>query len=204
MTAIVGLIEGDLGKGDRVWLAADSAGVDQDTMHLRTDAKVWRASDELVIGSCGSLRVGQLLQYVAHFPPLGGRDEREYLVGPFAAAVRDCLRENGRLKVEEGVECMEGALIVGVRGRLFHIDDHWGVIEPPERFAAVGIGAPEALGAMWALTHAASSAAKPRVRLEIALRASERWNTNVRGPFAYVHNSYTARRPIDTAAPTAI
>lgn len=177
MTCIVGVAD-----GTNVWLGADNAGSDeQGNLYLHSETKVWKHNG-LVIGSSGSRRIAQLLKHSLECPPCPAeQDALSFVVTTFLDAVRKCLRERARLTVKDGLETMNGSIIVGVKGRLFTIDDEFGVNEAPDGYDAVGSGAPEARGVLYALAHEGLNSILPT-----ALECSERFNTEVRRPFAYV------------------
>ena len=70
-----------------------------------------------------------------------------------------------------------GTFIIGVRGRIFIVESDYQVIEPAARFAAVGSGAPYALGSL------ATSKGSPVARVRQALAVAERFCAGVRAPF---------------------
>lgn len=181
MTAIVGLI-----ADKRVWLGSDSAGVNEGTLAIRKDGKVWRIpSHDMVLGTCGSMRISQLLRYRLQPPPIeDGQDVLEYMSTSFADAVAACLRDNGKLETTNGVQVMEAHILVGFRSRLFSMDAAMAVMEVADPYAAIGCGAPEALGALY--VSSMWEAYTPKALLGIALKCSERFNTDVAGPFHIV------------------
>lgn len=175
MTCIVGFVE-----GNTVWMGGDAAGTN-DWLHqdLYERPKVFR-NDGALIGSCGSARQADLLLHVLKVPDHDPRMTIEkYMVKVFIDAVRECFKAGGVGGVKEGVEQSQGHFLVGYKGSLFAIYDDYQVREPRTKYAAVGCGAQIALGALFASDHVAGG----RDRVEIALRASERFSAGVRGPF---------------------
>lgn len=172
MTCIVGLVHDDV-----VYIGADSAGVDGQALVIRADRKVFR-KDPFVIGFTTSFRMGQLLQYKLRVPAHDPKMSiEEYMVTVFVDAVRQCLKDGGFAKKNDEVES-GGAFLVGYCGRLFMIDNDYQVGEGLDEFAAVGCGAPYALGALYA-----TRGQSPEMSIEMALRAAERFSTGVRAPF---------------------
>jgi ATP-dependent protease HslVU (ClpYQ) peptidase subunit len=97
----------------------------------------------------------------------------------FIDAVRSCLKEGGWARKDDERE-EGGTFLVGVAGRLFTVHEDYQVAEAADGYAAVGSGEQVALGALYAT---ADAAVDPRERVLLALRAAERFNAGVRGPF---------------------
>ena len=172
MTAIVGLAQ-----NGSVFIGGDSAGVSGTSLSVRADTKVFRKSGYL-FGFTTSYRMGQLIRYSLELPPPKGSLE-SFMATKFVDALRDCLKVGGWAKTESNRE-EGGTFLVGVRGQLFAIYDDYQVGRAADGFAAVGSGDQIALGALYAT---ANSGVKPRKRVKVALRAAERFSTDVRGPF---------------------
>lgn len=173
MTCIAGVVD-----GDQVFIGGDSAGLCGYELTVRADQKVFR-NGPFLFGFCGSFRMGQLLRY-AFVPPKHPRrqDVYRYMVTTFVDAVRDCLKKGGLARKEHEVEEIEGSFLVGYRGRIFSIDTDYQVGESLDGFAALGVGADAARGALFANGR---GQAKQRVRQ--ALEAAERFSGGVRRPF---------------------
>jgi ATP-dependent protease HslVU (ClpYQ) peptidase subunit len=174
MTCIVGLVE-----SDRVYIGADSAGVESHRLALtvRADAKVFLRGP-FIIGFTASFRMGQLLMHALHVPlrePT--QDVFEFMVTTFVDAVRDCLKKGGFAEKEKEAE-RGGTFLVGYAGRLFTVEGDYQVAEQMVSYAACGCGDSIALGSLhstWGLP--------PPVRITKALEAAEAFSAGVRGPF---------------------
>lgn len=176
MTAIVGLCADD---GD-VYIGGDSSGVAGYSLTVRADEKVF-LNGKFVLGFTSSFRMGQLLRYDFHPPSHeSDADLSKYMVSDFIPEVRKCLTAGGYNEKLNNVES-GGTFLVGHQGRLFRIGTDFQVGQSVETFDAVGSGADIALGCM----HATPSTA-PAERVTEALRAAERFNVGVRGPFRVV------------------
>ena len=162
----------------RVWMGGDSAGVAGWDLTVRADRKVFR-NGPYVMGFTTSFRMGQLLQYGFEPPvPSGGGDPLRFMATTFVDAVRTCLKAGGwAAKSNEREE--GGTFLVGVRGRLFSIEEDYQVAESAAGFAAVGYGSQVAHGALFA------TEGRPAPdRVVLALVAAERFSAGVRRPFA--------------------
>ena len=178
MTCIVGL---ETPKG--VIVGGDSAGTDSSFgQRVRADVKVFTKTGgraEWIFGFTSSYRMGQLIRYAFDPPTVPEEDEDidKYMVTEFVDALRDCFKEGGYLEKENGVDS-GGTFLVGVRGRLYEIEDDFQVARPSTGYEAVGCGGDIAIGALYATP---KMAAERRVRT--ALEAAERNSAGVRGPF---------------------
>lgn len=175
MTCIVGFVE-----GNTVWMGGDAAGTNN-WLHqdLYDTPKVFRTGDAL-IGSCGSARQADLLRHALTVPDHDPRLAIEkYMATVFMDAVRACFKAGGVCTTKDGVEESQGHFLIGYKQRLFAIYEDFQVRAPKLPYAAVGCGDQIALGALFASDHVTGG----RDRVELALRASERFSAGVRGPF---------------------
>lgn len=188
MTCIVGLVH----EGT-VFIGGDSAGVAGLSLVVRADEKVFRNGDFLM-GFTTSFRMGQLLRYKLD-PPRRHPDDRvaKYMVVDFIDAVRECLKAGGWASKEKEIE-QGGTFLVGYSGHLFTVQGDYQAGQPKDGFAAVGSGEDVALGALFAT----QGQDDPRERVLTALRAAERFNAGVRGPFHVLPDAEPElRRPPD-------
>lgn len=176
MTCICGIAE----RG-AVYLGADSIAVGGYLMELRTTPKVFRHGP-FVIGCAGSLRASDVIRYrFAPNAPPPKFDLHRYMATDFVDAMRDVLKSHGIMVVENGAEETPTEFVVGLRGRLFTIDDDLQVGESTRGFTAVGCGRDLALGALYAL-----QSGDPRARITTALRAAQAFSAGVRAPFRFI------------------
>jgi ATP-dependent protease HslVU (ClpYQ) peptidase subunit len=176
MTCIAGVVH----KG-KVWIGGDSAGVcDDHSLTVRSDRKVF-VNGDFIMGFTTSFRMGQLLNH-SFVPPQrhADQDVMRFMVTDFVNAVRECLKTGGYAERENEVES-GGTFLVGYKGRLFMIGGDYQVGEAIDGFDAVGCGSDIAKGSLYA-----SAKLEPRKRIEMALRAAERFSGGVRAPFHYV------------------
>lgn len=175
MTCIVGYVE-----GNRIWMGGDSAGT---TWSLEQDLydtpKVFRNGGAL-IGTSGSARQADLLRHSLTVPDHDPRVGLEkWMATTFINAVRQCFKDGGVCGLKENIEQSQGVFLIGYQGRLAVIYSDFQVRWPKLPYAAVGCGEQIALGAMYASEHVTDG----RERIDLALRASERFSAGVRGPF---------------------
>lgn len=180
MTCIVGLKH-----GGKVYLGGDSAAVAGRAINIRVDEKVF-VHGPVACGFTSSFRMGQILRYRLTVPRLRADDEpMAWMVGEFIEAARQSLVSNGFAKRENNVDS-GGLFLIGLRGRLFRVDDDFQVGETADAFEAIGSGYDLAHGALAALAATGAYIDDPKGRIRIALEAAEKFNAAVRAPFHIV------------------
>jgi hypothetical protein len=176
LTAIAGLID-----GANVWMGGDSAGVSGYSLTVRKDPKVFTI-DEFIIGYTSSFRMGQLLRfYLKPDSPKENQNKYEYMVCSFIPKVRQVLRDNGYLKMENNKE-IAGTFLVGWRGCLYIIHNDLQVGEAALPYVTCGCGQDVALGSLHA-TESSKPTLSPKDRIHTALQAAEQFSAGVRSPF---------------------
>lgn len=177
MTCIIGLR-----TNDGLYIAGDSAGVESSFIQTRADAKVF-VRGEFLFGFTSSFRMGQLIRYKFEPPAIPEKtDLAEYMVTTFIDKIRTCLQEGGYAKKKDDVES-GGTFVVGIRNRLFVIEDDYQVGEWDGEYVAVGCGRSYALGAMAMLEGVNIEACE---KLNMALQATTKFCTGVCPPFKVV------------------
>jgi len=128
--------------------------------------------------------MGQILRYDTILPEPGNeKDLLGFMVRYFVPAVREALKVGGWATVSSSQE-QGGSFLVGVQGQMFHIESDYQVGCPGD-YCATGSGDDVAMGAL-AVTHKWRD---PRRRVLEVLKAVERHNAFVRGPFVVKHQA---------------
>jgi len=180
MTCIIGIKH-----KNKVYLAADSAASTSYTISTRKTPKVFKI-EEYVIGYTTSFRMGQLIQYSFNPPKVKNKDYSSdqsmmrFMVRSFIPALRQLLKDNGFLKIDNNRET-GGVFLVGVKGFLFQIESDFQVAHSALDYDAVGSGGETALGSLFSTTQL-----KPKKRILKALQAAEEFIPSVRGPFTII------------------
>lgn len=177
MTCIVGVVSDD----GAVHIGADSAGVAGLHLTPRKDSKVF-VKGEFILGFSGSFRMGQLLRY-SFIPPdiPEDKDLFDYMVVDFVNALRKTLKDGGWLTVRNEQE-EAGFFLVGLRGRLFKIEDDFQVGESYQAYLACGCGDEFALGAISTLCSYLPDM-PVEDKLLRALRVSSQFSVGVCAPY---------------------
>lgn len=178
MTCITGMID----PNGTVYMGGDAVSIQGEScVRLDKRSKVSRVGDVL-IGSSGSHRVCQILEYIFQPPPMSG-DPVAYMVKEFVPELRDCMKREGGEYDEKNARLMDGRCLVGFCGQLFEIDSGYGVFTPRPPYHAIGCAAQEALAGMFT-AHEAVEAVPAREVVLWGLRAAAEFDAIIRPPFS--------------------
>lgn len=171
MTCIAGI----RAKDGTVYIGGDSCACDTDSVVVRRDPKVFRTNGGLLLGFCGSYRLGQVVRY--HMPAFDPTPYSafEAMVTQFVPALRATVEKHG---VDED----DWSLLVAYNGGLFEVCDDYQVGESADGFAAIGSAYTYALGSLH------STAGHPERRIRKALSAAVRFSKTVLPPFLIYHD----------------
>ena len=192
MTCIVGIRHNNL-----ITVGGDSAGVAGLDLEVRADEKVFSKLDEhnneWLFGFTSSFRMGQLIRYALELPDISEvdledeEDINKFMVVSFVDSIRKCFEKKGWLRTKADRE-YGGAFVVGVKGRLFVIEDDFQVAIPASGFTAVGCGEMQALGSLYT-TEVLSKPVDSKKRAQLALEAAEAYSGGVRSPFVIMRGA---------------
>lgn len=173
MTCIVGIAE-----GGRVWMGADSLGSTAWTGDTFRTPKMFKRGPFL-LGCCGDYRYTQLLTH-AWDPPRPGKNVDKFVATELIDSVWETLSEGGALHKSKGVGSSEGQCLLGFAGRVWRLEDNFGVIEPASGFTAMGSGEELAMGSLHT-----TRGEKPKSRVRRALEAAAAFDIHVGGPLHF-------------------
>lgn len=144
MTCIIGIEH----QG-KVILASDRAITRGNEVRQEKYSKIFKL-DDMVVGCAGDQRLLQIVGFNLHMPKLDIEitNPLEYLMCVFVPVLRETLRESGALSVENGLESMNGAVMVGKGGELYVVGSNFCVTRVEDGFDAIGSGEQYALGVM--------------------------------------------------------
>lgn len=178
MTCIVGLIDAD----GSIYMGGDSACVDEEGWALNLCYDKVFVRDDFIYGYSGESRFCQLVEF-AFEPPEIEEPLDKYMVTAWMDSLRETLIEGGCTKKEHNREEIDGSLLVGVRGRLFHVYGGFECLEYRDSYGTVGCAYQVALGNL-AATEEFDIA--PKERIKMALKTAERYSAAVRSPFQII------------------
>ena len=180
MTCVVGLVEKIKDK-KIVWMGADSAGTNMQTLAIRTrlDPKIY-VNDEYIFGYTDSFRMGQILarSFLAPLIP-EGMDNYTFMITHFVEEIRRCFKEGGYSKIENNEET-GGEFMVGFRGTIYHIFSDYQVGINRENYDAIGCGEEFALGSFFSTDGFIKN---PKKRIITALKCAAYFSAAVKEPF---------------------
>ena len=174
MTCIVGLEH-----NGAVWMGGDAAATQGDCLQfmLLSDPKVF-IRGACIFGCSGSVRMAQLLQHALIIPEVDPQKTAEaWIATDFINAVRSAFSSAGWTRVKEGAE-EAGFFLLGFLGKLYRIEDDFGIHRPMRGYEALGSGGPYALGS---LRETAGQCVD--VRIAKALETAAALNAGVQPPF---------------------
>lgn len=183
MTAIVGLVD-----AGHAWIAGDTGCFRGWSRHtIGGTGKIFR-NKECVIGLAGRAVDAQLIEHVLVPPAVEDLELKQWAITEFVPALREVLKDNGRLEVKNGIERGDSLFMLGIRDRLFQVGEDFYVSERVHGFDAVGCGEEYALGSLHAntLSENGTAVVPPAItRLENALQAAAYFSAGVHPPFTY-------------------
>ena len=146
-----------------------------------TDPKIFK-KDNMIIGYAGSVRMGKVIKYDFEPPKSNVRNLDKYMNIDFINALRECLERNN-LKFDSGNSERNDVadLIIGIRGRVFIVENDWQVTEHTYDYLSIGSGSPYALGSLHSTVNL-----PPNERVKKALEAADQFSITVCQPFDYI------------------
>lgn len=177
MTIIVGL-ECD----DCTYIGGDAGATDPESLDsvIVADSKVF-FKDNILFGFSSSFRVGQLLKYSIKLPCNKKMSEMEYLVTVVADRIKNICTKKGIIgKTDDQEDFIDSNVLCAINGKLFQIESSLAIIKSKFPYAAIGSGAPYAVGALYALQ---DSPIPPEEKIRIALDTACMHNAACRGPY---------------------
>lgn len=180
MTCIVAVVDN---VNKQVCMGGDSCGSGGNSWATYSNPKVFIV-EEFVFGGAGSFRMLDLLSHSFSSPPRPeGKSDDAFMRTNFINAIKECFTDGGIMKDEDGVLSFDGSdFLVGYRGKLYHVQADFSVLNCKEWGYAIGSGEEAARGSLWT-TQATEN---PEERVQLALRAAEEVVSSVRGPFTIV------------------
>lgn len=187
MTCIVGFTDKKTGT---TWIGGDSMGSNGYTQSIQSGHKVFHndTMKNVIMGGCGSFRQLDLLEYTENlFPEIDIYKkpdiDRKYMIKTFipnvASLFQNCM-------VSEKETDRGGNFLVGVKGRLFEIQNDYSVLEPKDGYTAIGCGEVAAMGSLYATTKNCKKMS-PKEHIISALEAAEKNCMGVQRPFVIIN-----------------
>ncbi|MFA5557620.1 MAG: hypothetical protein WDA29_11060 [Flavobacteriaceae bacterium] len=132
MTCVIGFVDHDIGMR---YIAGDSDGYSDSAKTALKSKKIFEKNN-MLIGYCGSFRLGQLLEYVIDFPrKLKSKDELAYLVQEVVPMIRNCFNESSDIEHETF-----SFLFVMESGAIFEVESNYQIMAHDRPYVAIGSG----------------------------------------------------------------
>lgn len=173
MTCIVGVSD-----GERVYMGADSLGSTAWTGDVFRTPKLFKRGPFL-LGCCGDYRYTQLLMH-AWDPPRPGKNIDKFVATELVDSIWHTLEAGGALHKSKGVGTTGGMCLLAYHGRVWRLEDNFGVIEPESGFTAMGSGEDLAMGSLHT-----TRGDRPKRRVRAALEAASAYDIHVGGPLHF-------------------
>jgi hypothetical protein len=171
-------------KDGIVYMAGDSAASCAYFLENIVSPKIF-VRGEYIVGYTTSFRMGQLIEHTLKFPkPKKNKkiSDMHFLVKKFIPALKACLRDHG-FETSDSGEDRAGTFLLGFRGKLYRIQPDYSVIRSASLYNACGCGADLVLGSLFSTKDTNMA---PRQRLTMALKAAEKFSTEVASPFHFL------------------
>jgi ATP-dependent protease HslVU (ClpYQ) peptidase subunit len=168
-----------------VTMGADRAGSNGHSLDAVDNPKIV-TNGPILVGYCGSFRMGQLLEHALVVPTLRRNvDPDAWVTLDLMGAVRAAFKEHGWAKVENGV-AEGGSWLLAVHGRAYQIQEDYSAIRSAAGDYAIGSGTYHAEGSLH------TTRGQPaHDRVAAALEAAAHYCVSVQGPFDYVTQERT-------------
>lgn len=168
---------------DGVILGSDSQISDENgTILTSLTPKVFKKNDVL-FGTCGSLRITQVIRYKFQIPERNGKELFEYLCTDFIDGLAETLCNNNCTYMKNG-SMSSSELMIGIDGQLFAIDEDFHIIKTSLPFFAIGSGKSFAFGSMMSLEMFPQL--PPKARIELSLKSTATLCSSVGGQIHFV------------------
>lgn len=179
MTCIVAFTD-----GKKVTIVGDSAGTGGTEQRIRKDKKVF-SHGEFIFGGTHSFRMLQLLKY-SWEPPLIPDDMKlmKYMVSLLVPSIIKIFKEHEFYGKDSDGRAAGIGILVGVRGRIFSIENDFQVAETFEKYESIGCGREVAIGSL-----ATSFSMHGEITKEtaiLALEVTSKFDCAVAAPFVSV------------------
>jgi ATP-dependent protease HslVU (ClpYQ) peptidase subunit len=159
-----------LKQNGKVYVAADSLSSTEDKVCYRKDKKMFK-NGKYLIGFCGSIRTGQILQRRFWKPPTD--------IYAVPDSMMNLLEKKGCMSItEEGHKNCGCNFIFATKGEIYEILVDFQLVEPIDDYTAIGSGADFALGSLYSTK---GTNLKPEERLKLAIEAASYFSTSVGG-----------------------
>jgi hypothetical protein len=185
MTCIVGFLDK---KNDCIWIGGDSLASNDWVKTTLGFSKVYHNDilKSVIFGNCGLVRHLDIMRYSEDlFPEIdvykNTEIDHKYMVTKFIPRLYT-LYSNGIY--HEDTKNKGATFIIGVKNKVFKVDEAYGVLEPKNGICATGSGEEVAMGSLLTTVDMDIPVEK---KIEMALTAAESYAVGVQRPFHIIN-----------------
>lgn len=182
MTAIIALT-----NGKNVWMAGDSFCGDEDKKDLCKTSKVYKVGP-IGIGLCGMVRQELIVEKTIRrlIEEENVKVTHDWLKFELPDILVAEMRErHATVDKENQATLGDSAYMIAFGGKIYYLDDDFGIWDSQRKFAAIGSGKQYALGAMAALDKI-SSELSPEDKVRLCLDCAHDWSIYVCPPYTCI------------------
>lgn len=179
MTCVVALEE-----NGNVYFGGDSfcADLEDEIVDLCDSPKVYRCG-KVLIGICGSVKCEHVLERCAKTHIEKRKNiTKDWIKNDFLKILqKEMIKSKAVVTKESGIMMPDdSSFLIGVDGEILILQDDFSFYRSSRKFAAIGLGAPYALGALNSLVN---FDIPPEEKIKLALKSSTEFSYYVREPF---------------------
>lgn len=173
-----------------VILGGDSFCGDDEVVNLCRAPKVYKVGP-IGVGLCGQVRSEQILEKtlkkVVPEQEEKGELTEEWLVYKLPNIIRKAMKKHGALCEDQGAHQLnDSEYIFAFNGKIYFLDEDFGLWDTQYKYGAIGSGKPFALGALAYASETPQMEENPHRVVQMALEAAAKWSPWVRAPFTMV------------------
>lgn len=174
-------------KGN-LYFGGDSfcADLEDEIVDLCDTPKVYKCG-EVLIGICGSVKCEGVLEKCAKTHILKRKNvTKDWIKNNFLEILqKEMIKSKAIESKNDSIQMPDTTFLIGVQGEILILQDDFSFYRSARKFAAIGLGAPYALGALNALE---SFNISPEEKIKLALKTSSEFSYYVREPFHIIAN----------------
>lgn len=123
--------------------------------------KIFKPKSNILIGTSGSVRFGQCLEFLVDYKDIEDVDEMTYLIKYIIPSILKAMDDNF-------IDFQDtGTSIFCIKGRIFEVDSGFGIVEPDRDYTSIGSGSDIAKGSLFSTESKVASK-----RIKEAIKAS--------------------------------
>lgn len=183
MTCIIAIVDGQ----HNVWLAGDSFCGDDNIRNMCNASKVYKVGP-LGIGLCGYVRQELIIEQTIRqaLEKDNVQVTHDWIKFELPNLISKNMHTNNAIINKDGQSTMgKSSYLIAFDGRLYYLDDDFGIWETSKKIAAIGAGKYYALGALQAIINSGVYSTPEQMLLD-SLKVSCEWSNWVVPPYTTI------------------